>query len=100
VVIIIIKNYLNSHLFSSSSSFSKIKKKRKKNKFTTLKMNLYIFYFILTITPKFIHGENTTTSNGECEPINTLLGKNKSNNCCLETGITCDNDNDGHVTEM
>jgi len=61
-------------------------------------MNIYTFCFILTITTKFIYGKNITTSNAECEPINNLLGKNKLNDCCLETGISCDND--GHITEM
>eukprot|EP00833_Pecoramyces_ruminatium_P004153 jgi/Orpsp1_1/1178185/evm.model.c7180000064356.1 len=33
----------------------------------------------------------TTETDGECNPVNTLLGKDKSNNCCLEKGITCEN---------
>jgi len=43
------------------------------------------------------NNEKPTAVNGECDPVNSLLKKEKSNNCCLEEGIACEN---GHVTKM
>jgi len=60
-------------------------------------MNIYILYFILIITTRYVYGENIITDR-ECEPINTLLNKEKLNNCCKETGITCNTT--GHIIEM
>jgi len=59
-------------------------------------MNIYIFVFVLFVSTKFIYGQEIAVD-GECNPVNTLLGKDKSNNCCLEKGITCVN---GHITKM
>jgi len=59
-------------------------------------MNIYIFVFILFVTTKFIYGQEIA-ADGECNPVNTLLKKDKSYNCCLEENITCV---DGHITKM
>jgi len=59
-------------------------------------MKLYNILIILIIKIIFIYGQNTA-ADGECKPVNTLLKKDKSNNCCLENGITCEN---GHIRIM
>ena len=57
----------------------------------------YFIFLILTLEIQFIYGQNTA-ADGECIPVNKLLGKPQSNNnCCQERGITCEN---GHITEM
>jgi len=59
-------------------------------------MNIYYYFFILIFTTKFIYGQEIAVD-GECKPVNKLLHKKKSNNCCLEKGITCVN---GHITKI
>jgi len=58
-------------------------------------MNAFYYFFIIIITIKSIYGQETSIE--ECIPVNTLLGKDQSNNCCVEEGITCV---DGHITKI
>jgi len=57
---------------------------------------MYYIILILILEIQFIYGQNTA-ADGECDPINKLLGKPQYNNCCLEDSVTCKN---GHITEM
>jgi len=62
-------------------------------------MNIYQFFlFSITITQiiQFTYGQNTAVD-GECNPVNTLLGKAQSYNCCLDINVNCQ---DGHITFM
>jgi len=59
-------------------------------------MKLYYFLLILITKTTFIYGQNTAAG-GECDPVNTLLKKDKSYNCCLEEGVTCSGN---HITSM
>jgi len=64
-------------------------------------MNLYVYFLNLIFTVNFIYGLNLESFFGyddyECIAVNILLGRDPSNDCCLELGITCSN---GYVTEM
>ena len=60
-------------------------------------MNIkYCIFLILIIEIQFIFGQ-TTAADGECNPVNKLLRKPQSYNCCQREGITCEN---GHITKM
>ncbi len=59
-------------------------------------MKLYNFFISLFFITQIASGVNTV-ADGECNPVNILLGKSQSNDCCLESDITCEN---GHITEM
>jgi len=59
-------------------------------------MNIYCIFLILIFEFQFIHGQNTA-ADGECIPVNKMLGKPHSNNCCKENGISCEF---GHVFNM
>jgi len=59
-------------------------------------MNIFYSFFILVITIQFIYTKNLENKE-ECNPINILIKKDLSNNCCSEEKITC---KDGHVTEI
>jgi len=59
-------------------------------------MNIYCIFLILILEIQFIYGQ-TTSSDGECNPVNKLIGKPQTNNCCQERYIECEN---GHVTKM
>jgi len=52
--------------------------------------------FALIATTCFVRGENIAAES-ECLPLNILLGKDKSFNCCEEVGIICE---DGHVISI
>jgi len=64
-----------------------------------------IFVFINTNFAHNIHIFNKyenvelkrSESSEECKNINSLLGKDESNNCCEMNGITCEN---GHIISM
>lgn len=66
-------------------------------------MNFIKLYFLFSvfslkaIVLSLPLNEDETAANGECDPLNKLLGKDESYNCCLEDGITCNN---GHITRM
>ncbi|OUM65897.1 hypothetical protein PIROE2DRAFT_7059 [Piromyces sp. E2] len=59
-------------------------------------MNKFIVSLInIIITVKFIYGQN---SYNECEPVNKLMHKEGSFDCCSDKKrIVCNN---GHVTEL
>jgi len=68
-------------------------------------IKLYFLLFILSIKLMVLSVPLNETSinekeiavDGECNPINKLLRKYESYNCCLEEEITCSN---GHITKM
>ena len=55
-----------------------------------------ISFALIATTSCFVRGENVVAEE-ECLPVNTLVGKDKSFNCCDIEGVTCEN---GHVTKM
>jgi len=59
-------------------------------------MNAYYYFFILIVTINFVYaqltGDETTV---ECLPVNTLLEKDGTYNCCMDKNIECEN---GHIT--
>jgi len=60
-----------------------------------MEMNIFYYVIFTLITGTlFVYGLNNAVD-GECIAANKLLGKEQSNNCCLEKGITCEN---GHIT--
>ena len=60
-------------------------------------MNIkFCIFLIIILEIQFIYGQ-TSASNGECNPVNKLLGKPQTSNCCQEYGITCEN---GRITKM
>jgi len=59
-------------------------------------MNIYCIFLILILEIQFIYGQ-ATAADGECNPVNELIDKPQTNNCCQEGSIKCEN---GHVTEM
>jgi len=61
-----------------------------------IKLHFLFFLFSLKVIVLSIP-LNETAINGECDPVNKLLKKFKSYNCCLEQGITCSN---GQITKM
>jgi len=64
-------------------------------------MNVYFYFFILVISIKLIYGQlsgEETAIDGECLPVNILLGYDRNYNCCLDhPHVACEN---GHITEM
>jgi len=59
-------------------------------------MKLYFSFLISISIVTFIYGQNTTLDE-ECKPVNILLKKNQSYNCCLENGVECQN---GYIIKM
>jgi len=64
-------------------------------------MNIYQLFSILIIVSQFIYNSCVLAIQeaveGECNPVNALLGRAQSYNCCMEFGVACIN---GHITSM
>ena len=56
-------------------------------------MKFYYLLIILFVLFYITFAEYIT----ECQFINSILGQDKSYDCCSHTGITCSNE---HITEM
>jgi len=56
----------------------------------------YLTLLNLIITTLFVYGQSSSIAE-ECIPVNKLLNKDQSNNCCSEEGIKCDGN---HIIEI
>eukprot|EP00833_Pecoramyces_ruminatium_P003900 jgi/Orpsp1_1/1177932/evm.model.c7180000063399.1 len=59
-------------------------------------MILHLIFLNLIFAIIVVYGQNNVLTN-ECEPVNKLLGKDPSFDCCSYNGITC---TDGHVIKI
>lgn len=58
-------------------------------------MNIYMIIFNIILLINYAFAQNFIEN--ECIPVNKLLGKELSFNCCSIQNITC---TDGHITEL
>jgi len=54
------------------------------------------FLLLISISVTVIYGQDIFPYE-ECKPVNTLLKKEQSYNCCIEDGVKCQN---GHIIEL
>jgi len=57
-------------------------------------MNIYVIFFVLITLREFGYGIGI---GDECKPVNIMINRRESYNCCLDEGITCKND---HIIKM
>jgi len=70
-------------------------------------MNIYIAFLVFISITKFVHGilpieeeqkeEGVKKAGDECKPVNIMLNRRETYNCCLDEGVTCKN---GHIIKM